>query len=194
MVFLNIRRPAAYNGAAGLAIRRWRHHGVTSIKAPPPHCRVWIHRLPTGICQCPPQPNPPRRLHPQRTRLLGHSDALRAGRAEWTDAFWLQLAATSVALCAAGCFVAFRKGGLRLEAVPLRRFALVFLRHLALTYLASGVAVTALAGLWLAPGIASFTTWRTLRGGRPQAPRLLLTRPFDSLTIVRAERAVGIHG
>ena len=116
------------------------------------------------------------------------------GRAEWTDAFWLQLAATSVALCAAGCCVAFRKGGLRLEAVPLRRFALVFLRHLALTYLASGVAVTALAGLWLAPGIASFTTWRTLRGGRPQAPRLLLTRPFDSLTTVRSERAVGIHG
>ena len=32
------------------------------------------------------------------------------GRAEWTDASWLQLAATSVALCAAGCFVAFRKG------------------------------------------------------------------------------------
>jgi len=85
------------------------------------------------------------------------------------------------------------QGGLRLEAVPLRRFALVFLRHLALTYLASGVAVTALAGLWLAPGIASFTTWRTLRGGRPQAPRLLLTRPFDSLTTVRSERAVGIH-
>ena len=63
------------------------------------------------------------------------------------------------------------QGGLRLEAVPLRRFALVFLRHLALTYIASGVAVTALAGLWLAPGIASFTTWRTLRGGdrRPRA-------------------------
>ncbi|MBL0285781.1 MAG: hypothetical protein IPQ01_19120 [Zoogloea sp.] len=80
------------------------------------------------------------------------------------------------------------QGGLRLEAVPLRRFALVFLRHLALTYLASGVAVTALAlaiiyaitrsapnalalavlaglwlSLWLAPGIASITTWRTLR-------------------------------
>ena len=110
------------------------------------------------------------------------------GRAEWTDAFWLQLAATSVALCAAGCCVAFRKGGLRLEAVPLRRFALVFLRHLALTYIASGLAVTALAlaiiyaitrsapnalalavlaglwlSLWLAPGIASITTWRTLR-------------------------------
>ncbi len=43
------------------------------------------------------------------------------GRAEWTDAFWLQLAAASVALCVAGCFVAFRNGGLRLEAVPLGR-------------------------------------------------------------------------
>jgi len=110
VVFLNIRRPAAYNGAAGLAIRRWRHHGVTSIKAPPPHCRVWIHRLPTGICQCPPS---------QTLRVVFTLSALACsvilmlfvrGRAEWTDAFWLQLAATSVALCAAGCFVAFRKG------------------------------------------------------------------------------------
>jgi len=111
------------------------------------------------------------------------------GRAEWTDAFWLQLAATSVALCAAGCFVAFRKGGLRLEGVPLGRFVLVFLRQLAVVYIASGVILTALAlaiiyaitrsgpnalalavlaglwlSLWLAPGIASFTTWRALRG------------------------------
>ena len=107
------------------------------------------------------------------------------GRAEWTDAFWLQLAAASVALCVAGCFVAFRNGGLRLEAVPLGRFILVFLRQLAITYIASGVAVSVLAlaviyaitrsgpnalalavlaglwlSLWLAPGIASFTTWR----------------------------------
>lgn len=118
------------------------------------------------------------------------------GRAEWTDAFWLQLAAASVALCAAGCFVAFRKGGLRLEAVPLGRFLLVFLRQLAITYIASGVAVTALAlaiiyaitrsgpnalalavlaglwlSLWLAPGIASFTTWRTLRGAGTGDPK-----------------------
>lgn len=67
------------------------------------------------------------------------------GRAEWTDAFWLQLAAASVALCVAGCFVAFRNGGLRLEAVPLGRFILVFLRQLAITYIASGVAVSVLA-------------------------------------------------
>lgn len=120
------------------------------------------------------------------------------GRAEWTDAFWLQLAASSVALCAAGCYLAFRKGGLRLEAVPLGRFTLVFLRQLAIVYIASGVAVTALAlaiiyaitrsapnalalavlaglwlSLWLAPGIASFTTWRTLRdaGAGERQPR-----------------------
>ena len=78
---------------------------------------------------------------------------------------------------------------LRLEAVPLGRFILVFLRQLAITYIASGVAVSVLAlaviyaitrsgpnalalavlaglwlSLWLAPGIASFTTWRALRG------------------------------
>ena len=118
------------------------------------------------------------------------------GRAEWTDAFWLQLAAASVALCAAGCFVAFRKGGLRLEGVPLGRFVLVFLRQLAIVYIASGVAVTALTlaiiyaitrsgpnalalavlaglwlSLWLAPGIASFTTWRTLRGAGADDPK-----------------------
>ena len=118
------------------------------------------------------------------------------GRAEWTDAFWLQLAAASVALCAAGCFVAFRKGGLRLEGVPLGRFVLVFLRQLAIVYIASGVAVTALAlaiiyaitrsgpnalalavlaglwlSLWLAPGIASFTTWHTLRGAGADDPK-----------------------
>lgn len=121
------------------------------------------------------------------------------GRAEWTDAFWLQLAASALALCAAGCYVAFRKGGLRLEGVPLGRFTLVFLRQLAITYIASGVAVTAIAlaviyaitrsgpnalalavlaglwlSLWLAPGIASVTTWRMLRGagagnGKPRA-------------------------
>lgn len=113
------------------------------------------------------------------------------GRAEWTDAFWLQLAAASTALCTAGCFVAFRRGGLRLEAVPLGRFVLVFLRQLAIVYIASGVALTALAlviiyavtrsapnalalavlaglwlSLWLAPGIASITAWRTLRKPR----------------------------
>lgn len=110
------------------------------------------------------------------------------GRAEWSDAFWLQLAASSVALCAAASFVAFRNGRLTLDGVPMLRFVLVFLRELATVYILSGVAVTAIAlavifgitrsganalalavlaglwlSLWLAPGVAAFTTWRRLR-------------------------------
>ncbi len=110
------------------------------------------------------------------------------GRAEWSDAFWLQLAAASSALCAAACAVAFRGGRLRLDGVPMLRFVLVFLRELATIYIVSGVAVTAIAlaviygvtrsganalalavlaglwlSLWLAPGIAAFTTWLRLR-------------------------------
>lgn len=110
------------------------------------------------------------------------------GRAEWTDAFWLQLAASSIALCAAASFIAFRDGRLRLDGVPMLRFVLVFLRELATIYILSGVAVTAIAlaviygvtrsganalalaviaglwlSLWLAPGVAAFTTWRRLR-------------------------------
>lgn len=78
-------------------------------------------------------------------------------------------------------------GGYKLDGVPMR-FVLVFLRELATIYIVSGVAVTAIAlaviygvtrsganalalavlaglwlPLWLAPGIASFTTWRRLR-------------------------------
>ena len=93
-------------------------------------------------------------------------------------------------------FAAASRGGLRLEAVPPGRFVLVFLRQLAIVYIASGVAVTALAlaiiyaitrsgpnalalavlaglwlSLWLAPGIASFTTWRTLRGAGADDPK-----------------------
>lgn len=111
------------------------------------------------------------------------------GRAEWTTAFWLQIAGASVALCALICFVAFRKGGLRLEAVPLWPFARVFLRQLAIVYAALAIAITAIAlaiiyaitrsgpnalalavlaglwlSLWLAPGMAALTTWRRLRG------------------------------
>ncbi len=110
------------------------------------------------------------------------------GRAEWTTAFWLQLVAASLALCAAICFVAFRKGGMRLVAVPLWPFVRLFLRQLAMVYAASAIAITALAlaiiyaitrsgpnalalavlaglwlSLWLAPGVASLTTWRRLR-------------------------------
>lgn len=110
------------------------------------------------------------------------------GRAEWSDVFWLQLAGASSILCAAACALAFRDGRLRLDGVPMLRFVLVFLRELATIYIVSGVAVTAIAlaviygvtrsganalalavlaglwlSLWLAPGIASFTTWRRLR-------------------------------
>lgn len=110
------------------------------------------------------------------------------GRAEWTTAFWLQLVVASLALCAAICFVAFRKGGMRLVGVPLWPFVRVFLRQLAIVYAALAIGITALAlaiiyaitrsgpnalalavlaglwlSLWLAPGMASLTTWRRLR-------------------------------
>jgi len=110
------------------------------------------------------------------------------GRAEWTTAFWLQLVVASLALCAAICFVAFRKGGMRLVGVPLWPFFRVFLRQLAIVYAALAIVITALAlaiiyaitrsgpnalalavlaglwlSLWLAPGMASLTTWRRLR-------------------------------
>lgn len=111
------------------------------------------------------------------------------GRAQWTPEFWLQLLATSIAISAAACFLAFRKGKMQLVDVPLGYFVGVFLRHLLLTYVASAIALSAigwaliylvtrtapnalalaiLAGswlsLWLAPGIASVTSWRKLQG------------------------------
>ena len=110
------------------------------------------------------------------------------GRAEWTTAFWLQIAGASVALCALICLVAFRRSGLHLAAVPLWDFIRVFLRQLAIVYIALAIATTALAlaiiyaitrsgpnalalavlaglwlSLWLAPGMAALTTWRRLR-------------------------------
>jgi hypothetical protein len=110
------------------------------------------------------------------------------GRAAWTTEFWLQLAAASVALGAAICFVAFRQGKMRLVAVPLWPFVCLFVRQLAIVYAVSAVAITGVAlaiiyavtrsapdslalavlaglwlSLWLAPGIASVTTWRKLR-------------------------------
>lgn len=110
------------------------------------------------------------------------------GRAEWTPEFWLQLAAASVAICTAICFAAFREGKMRLVAVPLWSFVRVFVRQLATIYAVSAVGITAVAlaliyivtrsapnalalavlaglwlSLWLAPGIASVTTWRKLR-------------------------------
>jgi hypothetical protein len=111
------------------------------------------------------------------------------GRAQWTPEFWLQLLATSLAISAAACFLAFRKGKMQLVNVPLANFAGVFLRQLLLAYVASAIALSAigwaliylvtrtapnalalaiLAGswlsLWLAPGIASVTSWRKLQG------------------------------
>jgi hypothetical protein len=111
------------------------------------------------------------------------------GRAQWTPEFWLQLLATSLAISAAACFLAFRKGKMQLVNVPLANFAGVFLRQLLLTYVASAIGLSAigwaliylvtrtapnalalaiLAGswlsLWLAPGIASVTSWRKLQG------------------------------
>ena len=113
------------------------------------------------------------------------------GRAQWTPEFWVQLLVTSVFICAAACFVAFRNGRMRVVGVPLGRFAGVFLRQLVVSYLVSAAALTAisllfiylvtrtapnalalavLAGLWLslwlAPAIASVTSWRKLRPTR----------------------------
>ena len=110
------------------------------------------------------------------------------GRAAWTPEFWLQLAAASVVICAVICFVAFRQAKMRLVAVPLVDFVRLFVRQLAIVYAVSALTITdvalaliyvvtrsapnalalaVLAGLWLslwlAPGIASVTTWRKLR-------------------------------
>jgi hypothetical protein len=113
------------------------------------------------------------------------------GRAQWTIAFWFQLMVTSLAICAATCFVAFRKRKMRVEGVPLARFAGVFLRELVLSYVFSSIAVTGVAvaviyfvtrtaanglalavlaglwlSLWLAPAVASITSSRKLRLAR----------------------------
>ena len=110
------------------------------------------------------------------------------GRAQWTSEFWLQLFASSVAISAAVCFVAFRKGKMRVAGVPLARFVGVFLRQLLLTYVASAIVLTVFAlvfiylvtrtapnalalavlaglwlSLWLAPAIASITSWHKLQ-------------------------------
>jgi succinyl-CoA synthetase alpha subunit len=113
------------------------------------------------------------------------------GRAAWTNDFWLQLFAAAVIVSAAICFLAFRKGNMRLVGVSLGHLARVFLPQLVFMYIASAVAITAVAlaviyaitrsaqdalalavlaglwlSLWLAPGIASLTSWRKLRAVR----------------------------
>lgn len=114
------------------------------------------------------------------------------GRAAWTPEFWLQLAAAAVAVTLFVCWIAFRRGGLRLTGVPLERLARVFLPQLVYMYIASALAITAVAlavvygvtrsganslalavlsglwlSLWLAPGIAALTSWRRLRPSVP---------------------------
>jgi hypothetical protein len=114
------------------------------------------------------------------------------GRAEWSTAFWVQLAVAAVALSVVVCALAFRRGKLRLAEVSLAQLARVFLPQLVYMYIASAAALTALAfavvygvtrvgansfalavlsglwlSLWLAPGIAAVTSWNRLRPGRP---------------------------
>ena len=111
------------------------------------------------------------------------------GSAALTTEFWVQLFAAALALCTAICFLAFRKGNMRLVDVPLGRLVRVFLWQLVFVYIASATAFSAIAmavvyaamrsapnsfalavmaglwlSLWLAPGIAAFTSWRKLRG------------------------------
>lgn len=110
------------------------------------------------------------------------------GRAEWTTAFWLQLALAAVVATTAACWLAFRHGRLRVAGTPLAQLARVFLSQLVYVYIACAVALTALSfavifgitrvgansfalavvsglwlSLWIAPGIAAFTSWRRLR-------------------------------
>ena len=110
------------------------------------------------------------------------------GRAAWTTAFWVQLAAAALAVAAVVCWLAFRNGALRLSGVSLAQLARVFLPQLVYVYIACAVAITGIAlavvygitraganslalavlsglwlSLWLAPAIASVTSWRRLR-------------------------------
>lgn len=114
------------------------------------------------------------------------------GRAAWTTEFWVQLVVAAVVASAAICVFAFRKGSMRLVDVSLGQLARVFLLQLVFMYTASAVAITAIAlaviygitrsgpnalalavlaglwlSLWLAPGLASLTSWLKLRAARP---------------------------
>ena len=111
------------------------------------------------------------------------------GSTPLTTEFWVQLFAAALALCTAICFIAFRKGNMRLVDVPWGRLVRVFLWQLVWVYIASVTAISAIAmavlyaamrsvpnafalavltglwlSLWLAPGIAALTSWRKLRG------------------------------
>ncbi len=109
------------------------------------------------------------------------------GRVSWTPEFWIQLVAAAILTTAAICVLAFRRGRLRLEAVPLARLVPLFLRQLLFTYIASAVTIAGIAAavvfavtrsgpdalalavlagswlaLWLAPAIACVTSWKRL--------------------------------
>ena len=113
------------------------------------------------------------------------------GRAAWTNEFWIQLVAAAFLVASATCWVAFRQGQLRLAGVSFAQLARVFLPQLVFMYIASALAITAIAlaviygitrsganslalavlaglwlSLWLAPGIASVTSWLKLRSAR----------------------------
>lgn len=67
------------------------------------------------------------------------------GSAALTTEFWVQLFAAALALCTAICFIAFRKGNMRLVDVPLGRLVRVFLWQLVFVYIASATAFSAIA-------------------------------------------------
>ena len=113
------------------------------------------------------------------------------GRAEWTNDFWLHLVAVASIVSTAICYVAFRKGNMRLVGVSLAQLARVFLPQLVFMYISSAIAITVVAlaviyavtrsgpnavalavlaglwlSLWLAPSIACLTSWHKLRAAQ----------------------------
>ena len=109
------------------------------------------------------------------------------GRVAWTTEFWLQLAMLALAIASVICWFTFHRGKLKLAGVSLGQLARAFLPQLVYMYIASALVITAvalaviyavtrsganslalavLAGLWLslwvAPGIASVTSWLKL--------------------------------
>lgn len=119
-----------------------------------------------------------------------------SGRVTWTPAFWLRVTAASGVICAVSCMLAFRRGNLRLDGVPLARLMRVYLRQLLFIYIATAVAIMAVAlatvygitrsspdalalaviaglwlALWIAPGIACLTSWRRLRAAGAEEAR-----------------------
>lgn len=111
------------------------------------------------------------------------------GSAALTTEFLLQSVAAAFVICTVICLIAFRKGGMRLVDVPLTQLVRVFLFQLLFAYIALATVFSAIAmgvvyaamrsvphsfalavmaglwlSLWVAPGIAAFTSWRKLHG------------------------------